>query len=113
MNIASDKWGFKSESSGIIDLNKGNYTYYEKLSAKIPGLQSCLFCGSCHSTCTAQAERMNFRRMHLLLRRGITHPLRQLIASCVLCGKCTLVCPRNVDTRSVVYNLKLLLHESL
>ena len=108
----TDKWGFRPENSGTIDLDKGNYVLYKRLVSKIPGLASCIFCGGCYATCTTQAEGMNFRRMHLLLRRGVVQPLRQLVAPCVLCGKCTLVCPRNVDTRSVIYNLKLMLHES-
>jgi heterodisulfide reductase subunit C len=108
-----DKWGFRPEKSVIIDLDKGNRSLYRKLTAKIPGLQGCLFCGGCHSTCTVQADGMNFRRLHLFLQRGEIHTLGTLIAPCLLCGKCTLVCPRNVDTRSVIYNLRKLLHEPL
>jgi heterodisulfide reductase subunit C len=113
MNRTNDKWGFRPENSGIIDLDRGDFTLYRRLVDKIPGLQACIFCGGCHATCTMQAEGMNFRRIQLLLRRGMTQSLKQLAAPCVLCGKCTLVCPANVDTRSVIYNLKLLLHESI
>ena len=111
MKKTSDKWGFRPGNSGIIDLERGDFTLYRRLADKIPGIEACIFCGACHATCTMQAEGMNFRKIQLLLRRGMTQSLKQLIGSCVLCGKCTLVCPRNVDTRSAIYNLKLLLHE--
>jgi heterodisulfide reductase subunit C len=113
MNGLSDKWGFSPEKSHVIDLDTGDYTLYRKIAAKIPGIQACYFCGSCHATCTVQSDGMNFRKLHLLLRRGEPASLKQMVEPCVLCGKCSLVCPRNVDTRSVIYNLKILLHEQL
>ena len=113
MNSSSDKWGFWPEKSHIIDLDAGNFELYWKIANKIPGIQACYFCGSCHSTCTVQSDGVNFRKLHLLLRRGETGMLKQIVAPCVLCGKCSLICPRNVDTRSVIYNLKILLHEQL
>ncbi len=113
MKTTADKWGFRPEQSGTIDLENGNYELWWRLVGKVPGIQACMFCGSCASTCTAQAEGMNFRKVQLMLRRGMNQSLRQLTAHCMLCGKCTLVCPRDVDTRSAIYNLKLLLHESL
>jgi heterodisulfide reductase subunit C len=108
-----DKWGFRPPRSGVIDLDKGDFSLYRKVTARIPGLLACLYCGSCHSTCTVQTDGMNFRRLHLLMQRGETSQLKQIVLPCLLCGKCTLVCPRNVDTRSVIYNLRILLHEPL
>ena len=113
MTPSPDKWGFRPEKSQVIDLDTGDFELYRKIAQKIPGIQACFFCGSCTSTCTVQLDGMNFRKLHLLLRRGETGMLKQMVTPCVLCGKCTLVCPRNVDTRSVIYNVKILLHEQL
>ena len=111
MNTSSDKWGFHPEKSHIIDLANNDFTLYRKLTEKISGLKACMFCGSCSSTCTVQADGMNFMQLHLLLQRGELFQLKKIAEPCLLCGKCSLVCPRNVDTRSVIYNLKILLHE--
>ncbi len=110
MNKVKDKWGFRPETSNTLDLDKTDIDWYRRIVEKIPGLQSCIFCGSCVSTCTVNRDGMSFREMHLLLRRGEVQKLEKLVAPCLLCGKCALVCPRNIDTRSVIYNLKILMY---
>jgi heterodisulfide reductase subunit C len=106
------KWGFKAENSGMVNLDGDNCLLYRKLLSEVPSLKACMFCGSCRATCTARDEGMNFMMMHLFLQRGETARISRLAGACLLCGKCTLVCPRNVDTRSAIYNLRLFLHES-
>ena len=110
-NNSNDKWGYSADKSKLIDLDKGDLGLYRAVFRRVPGLRSCIFCGSCGATCTVQKDGMNFRQLHLLLARGEVTSLEELSAPCLLCGKCTLVCPRNVDTRSVIYNLRVLLHE--
>lgn len=109
--MKQDKWGYRTEKSNLINLDENDQTLYNRVLKAVPGLKSCLFCGSCAATCTASADGMNFRRMHLLLQCGEPETLKELTRSCLLCGKCILVCPRNVDTRSVIYNLKIMVHE--
>ncbi|MBP7505310.1 MAG: (4Fe-4S)-binding protein [Prolixibacteraceae bacterium] len=111
MSTKGDKWGFQPEKSNVIVLDRPVAPLYRQLRLKVPSLASCFFCGGCSATCTASEEGMNFRVVHLLLCRGEMEKVASLIAPCLLCGKCTLVCPRNVDARSVVFNLKLALHE--
>jgi len=111
MTGSPDKWGFRPEKSNLIDLDTTGRDLYRQIVKITPGIQACFFCGSCGSTCTVSRDGMNFRHVHLLLSRGELQKLEEIIAPCLLCGKCTLVCPRNVDTRSVIYNLKILLHE--
>jgi len=106
-----DKWGYRSEKSKLINLDSGDHHLYKRILRIVPGLKSCLFCGTCSATCTASGDGMNFRKMHLLLQCGETGALKELTGSCLLCGKCTLACPRDIDTRSVIYNLKIMLHE--
>jgi len=111
MKPANDKWGFRAEGSEQINLDKADSSLYRRLLNREPGFAVCLFCGSCRATCTSGNEGMNFRLAHLLLQRGETARLKSLTDPCLLCGKCTLVCPRNVNIRAVVYNLKIMLHE--
>ena len=110
-NNSNNKWGYSVDKSKLIDLDKGDFDLYPAILQKVPGLRACIFCGSCSATCTVQQDGMNFRLIHLSLVRGEVNSLKELSAACLLCGKCTLICPRNIDTRSVVYNLRILLHE--
>jgi heterodisulfide reductase subunit C len=111
MTNSLDSWGFRPEKSKVIDLDISERKNYSKIVSKVPGLKACLYCGSCRSTCTVGNDGMNFRLLHILLQRGEHHKLKEILAPCLLCGKCMLVCPRNVDTRSVIYNLKIQLYE--
>jgi heterodisulfide reductase subunit C len=106
-----DNWGFQPEKSNVVDLDIADRDNYRIIVNRIPGLKACLYCGSCRSTCTAGNDGMNFRLLHLFLQRGELIKLKEILAPCLLCGKCMLVCPRNVDTRSVIYNLKIQLYE--
>ncbi len=111
MNNKGDKWGFSSEKSNLVNLDQNDTRLYHRLVSTVPGLAACIFCGSCSSTCISVAEGMNFRLVHLMIRRGELQQVGSMLRACQLCGKCTLVCPRNVDTRAVIYNLKAELHE--
>lgn len=111
MNNTTDKWGFRPEHSQTIDLDTAPIDLYRKTIQKVPGLRACFFCGSCSSTCSVSNDGMSFRQVNLLLQRGEIQKLKEKIAPCILCGKCTLVCPRNVDTRAVIYHLRILLYE--
>ena len=41
--------------------------------------------------------------MLLGLQRG--QDVRPLLSSCMLCGKCTMVCPRGINTRRLILTL--------
>jgi heterodisulfide reductase subunit C len=42
----------------------------------------------------------------ILIRRGENQQAKEEIGKCMLCGKCFLACPRNVNTRNVIINIK-------
>ena len=105
------KWGYSIDKSKLIDLDNSDTRLYHAILKNVPSLRACIFCGSCSATCTVQQDGMNFRQLHLFLSRGETESWRNITNPCLLCGKCTLVCPRNVDIRSIIYNFRLLSHE--
>jgi heterodisulfide reductase subunit C len=111
MGKVTGKWGFSQEKSNLVNLDLNDTGLYSRLVSHVPGLAACIFCGSCGATCISAAEGMNFRLVHLMVRRGELHQVRDMLRACQLCGKCTLVCPRNVDTRAVIFTLKTELHE--
>ncbi|MGQ1890420.1 4Fe-4S dicluster domain-containing protein [Thermophagus sp. OGC60D27] len=72
-----------------------------------PSFLTCISCGGCTATCSAgNLTSFNVRQIGLSLRRGETEVLSQEIRKCMFCGKCTLVCPRDINIRNVVLLIK-------
>lgn len=100
-------FGFSINKSQQIDFDKADLSLYNKIKALEPSLGVCIFCGSCGATCSAgQFTSFSFRRLSVNLRRGLIKETSDEISKCMLCGKCTLVCPRNVNTRHILFHLK-------
>jgi heterodisulfide reductase subunit C len=103
-------WGFSINKDTSIDFDKNDRSLYQKLCKAEHSLQICIACGSCGGTCTAaQFTDFSFRTMILHVQRGDMSELDQEIKKCMFCGKCTLVCPRGVNTRHILS----LLYENL
>jgi heterodisulfide reductase subunit C len=72
-----------------------------------PSFLTCISCGGCTATCSAgNLTNFNVRKIGLMLRRGETESLSVEIDKCMFCGKCTLVCPRDINIRNVVLLIK-------
>ncbi len=105
-------WGFKIAESRIIDLDKTDRTAYTILTQKVPSAKRCLMCGACSATCSAgEHTNFNFRTNHLMFRRGVFEGISEELDKCMLCGKCRLVCPRGVNTRAIIYNMRIILDD--
>ncbi|MDE7134653.1 MAG: 4Fe-4S dicluster domain-containing protein [Rikenellaceae bacterium] len=104
------KFGFTINAKRAIDLDINDRSIARQVAARVPSWSLCIGCGGCSATCTAGAlTDYNFRKLHLLARRGETSALRKQLNNCMLCGKCTLQCPRGVNTRGVIAALMELL----
>lgn len=96
-------FGFTTLAIKVLDIDKANLSLYEKISAEDTSFKHCIACGSCAATCTAgQFTHFSFREMCHQIRRGELKSAVFESEKCMLCGKCTLVCPRNVNTRNIV-----------
>ena len=61
-------------------------------------------CGSCTATCTAGPwSGMSVRKVIMGLERG--RDIKAMLSGCMLCGKCTMVCPRGINTRHLILSL--------
>ena len=68
---------------------------------------TCISCGGCTATCSAgNLVNFNVRKIGLTLRRGEIDTLTKEIEKCMFCGKCTLVCPRDINIRNVILLIK-------
>lgn len=99
-------FGYTVTTDRQIDYDINNHDIYRKVAAAEPSLNLCISCGTCAATCTAgQFTDFSLRHVILLLRRGETRGLEKMVSKCMLCGKCQLVCPRNVSTRNLIIQI--------
>ena len=105
-------WGYSISKDQQIDIDKIDRTLVGRILSLEPSFKACIACGSCAATCSTQSVNGTFslRKTNLLLARGQMDDLKNEISQCMLCGKCTLVCPRGVNTRHVIVIVKNLLN---
>ena len=96
-------FGFKLSASSTIDLDKMDRSKFEQLCSMEPDARRCMSCGSCSATCTAAPfSGMSVRKVLLCLQRGKEDEAIKMLSACMLCGKCTMVCPRGINTRHLI-----------
>ena len=86
-----------------MDLDLADREKFASLSAMEPDVLKCMGCGSCTATCTAgKFTPTSVRSAILALMNGKAEDACNLLKGCLLCGKCTLVCPRSINTRHLI-----------
>lgn len=99
-------FGYSLTPSSAIELDKMDRTRFEILIRREPDVLKCMACGSCAASCTAGAfTKMNLREGILLLSRGEEKAALKQFSSCMLCGKCQMVCPRRINTRNLILSI--------
>ena len=99
-------FGFKLAPSSAINLDTVDLTVFKNLCAMEPDARICMACGCCSATCTAGPfTGMSVRKVLLDLQRGKSKEVSKMLSGCMLCGKCTMVCPRGINTRHLILSL--------
>lgn len=99
-------FGFKISPSSAINLDTTDLSLYSRLIEMEPDARICMACGSCSATCTAAGHStMSIRKVLLDIQRGRNREAAAKLSRCMLCGKCTMVCPRGINTRHIVLSL--------
>ena len=97
-------FGFTLAKSSTLDLGKVDEESFERLCRLESGALVCIGCGSCSASCpSANLSGMSMRKVLLALRRG--QDVRGMLECCMLCGKCTMVCPRGINTRNLILSI--------
>lgn len=97
-------FGFTLSKSSTMDLGKMDDVRFEQLCREESGARICIGCGSCSATCPAEKlSGMSVRKVLLAIQRG--QDIRHLLQGCMLCGKCTMVCPRGINTRHLLLSI--------
>lgn len=98
-----EKFGYTISKGRQIDYDSNDRRIAEFILEREPSFNICIECGCCSATCTAGSfTKFSLREFNILIKRGENELVRQNIKKCMLCGKCTLVCPRGVNTRNVI-----------
>ena len=99
-------FGFRLSKSSAIELDKVDRTRFEELCSLEPDALRCMACGSCSATCMARDfSGMSVRKVLLCLQRGKEEEAFRMMSACMLCGKCTMVCPRGINTRNLILSI--------
>ncbi|MCF0207137.1 MAG: 4Fe-4S dicluster domain-containing protein [Bacteroidales bacterium] len=107
------KFGYSISQARTIDLDKVDFSLLNNLNAVVPTFMVCINCGACTATCSAQQfTDFNIRKVKTLFMQGQYENLAKDLTKCMLCGKCTLVCPREVNLRNSVVNMRKVLNEN-
>ena len=111
-----NRFGFQISTARSIDLDRADAKLRQRLLEAVPSYRYCIGCGGCTATCSAGAfTDFNIRKTHFLFSRRQYDRLRKEVPTendlnrCMLCGKCSLVCPRGVNTRGLIVEMRKLL----
>jgi heterodisulfide reductase subunit C len=100
-------FGYNLNKDRQIDYDVNDRKIAQYVKKQEPTFAVCIACGTCTATCSAgQFTDFNFRKLMIFVKRGETLKLKNEISKCMLCGKCFLACPRNVNTRNIILNIK-------
>lgn len=99
-------FGYSLTKSSRIDLNNRNIEKWNRLVELEPDVLKCMACGSCTASCTAgKFTKTSLRSAILYLQNGHEKEALEYIQSCLLCGKCFMVCPRAINTRHLLLSI--------
>lgn len=100
-------FGYTISKDKSLNLDEIDNSLAEFLTKQEPSFDTCISCGTCSATCSAsQFTTFSLRKINLLVMRGEIDAVAKEIEKCMLCGKCTLACPRNVNTRNVILQIR-------
>ena len=104
------KFGFSISQTRSIDLDQVDFSHLDELKSIVPSFMVCINCGGCTATCSAQQfSDFNIRKIKTQFMQGQYDGLAKQLEKCMLCGKCTLVCPREVNLRNSVVAMRRIL----
>ena len=99
-------FGYQINPSSAVNLDQVDRRRYDALVRLSHDAATCMGCGSCSATCTSSAwSGMSVRKVLLGLQRGRDAEVNRMLSACMLCGKCTMVCPRGINTRQLILTL--------
>jgi heterodisulfide reductase subunit C len=102
-----EKFGYTISKGRQINWDQNDHRIADFITENEPSFRLCIACGGCAASCTAgKFTQFSLRELNVLIHRGENEVPRNDLKKCMLCGKCTLICPRGVNTRNVIFLAK-------
>ena len=99
-------FGYTLTKSSRIDLDSRDLQKWNSLVTLEGDVLKCMACGSCTASCTAgKFAKTSLRSAILSLQNGQEKQAMEFVQSCLLCGKCLMVCPRAINTRNLLLSI--------
>ena len=109
-------FGFGLVPSSRINLDLFDKARYEELASVEPDVRKCMSCGSCTAVCTpgetsahrrpvSKYSATSLREAIECIHNGQPDKALGMLKSCQFCGKCTMVCPRGINTRHLILSI--------
>ena len=98
-------FGYSLTPSSAIEIDDADISLFDELYAAEPDamvhVMRILRCQLCAGLFTD----LNLRKVLLGLQRGCEEDVLPQLKSCMLCGKCHIVCPRGINTRHLILSI--------
>ena len=105
-------FGFTLLKQRHIDYEANDKRVADYIYRMEPSFRYCMECGGCAATCTAgNFVHFSLREINILIKRGENKVVKEQIDRCMLCGKCTIACPRGVNTRNIILMAEKAFHK--
>ena len=99
-------FGFAAKKSNQVSLNFILPEVDKKWEQMLETTSQCIQCGCCSASCASPfQDKVSFREVVSLWRRGLTNEANAMLVNCINCSKCQLVCPANVESRKIIYSI--------
>ena len=106
-------FGYSISKGRTLNYDNSDFSLKKTLEHDVVSYCRCIGCGACASTCSA-AKFTDFSifKCNMLFRNAKYDELEQELSKCTLCGKCTLVCPRGVNIRGMILEMRNLIEKN-
>ncbi|MDO9511815.1 MAG: 4Fe-4S binding protein [Bacteroidales bacterium] len=96
-------FGFSPMKNKVLNFDELNHDFHQWIAIQDSSFNLCIACGTCASTCSAGSyTHFSFRELCKDIRWGNAEKAMKESEKCMLCGKCSIACPRNINTRNII-----------
>jgi len=100
------EFGFSIHEDLMIDQDIQS-PIWDAVLEKVPSVSTCISCGTCTAACISSDHTgWGFRKLLVLLKNAKYKQLEKALEYCQFCGKCSMVCPRGINTRKAILEMK-------
>lgn len=99
------QFGFTTLKKNSVNIYQTDKSLWQEMQTIAPEIKGCLSCGACAAACpiNSASNNLSIRKTIIEMNRGID--ISSSINKCQMCNRCSLVCPKGLNTRRVFFEL--------